>query len=144
MRRRVLAVGAMVLGVTGILTLALLLCGMRPFVLVSESMEPLYKRGSLCLINTRVESDEVEPGDVVVYRANSGGLVLHRYLGEGFLKGDANEEIQAVDLSPINFVGREVFTLPYIGTPVGVLLSYQWVVWAVAGGIVLWAVVRKE
>lgn len=144
MRRRVLGGLAVLFGVYGLICILLFVFGLRPFVLESESMEPLYRVGSLCLINTRVESGDVKAGDVIVYRANSGALVMHRYLGEGFLKGDANEEMQAVDLTPVNFIGREVFTLPYIGTPVGVLLSYHWIVWVLAGGVLIWAAVRKE
>ena len=56
----------------------LLVFGYRPFILSSESMEPLYSKGSLCLIKTTYTPDDVNVGDVIAYRSDAGALVLHR------------------------------------------------------------------
>ena len=40
-------------------------------------MEPLYPKGSLSWIDTKVEPDELQVGDVVVARTKVGNLIMH-------------------------------------------------------------------
>lgn len=104
----------------------LVLLGYRPFVLMSGSMEPLYSEGSLCFVNTRIPLDDLSAGDVLVYR-ESDFLVLHRLVGiegetdgviQARLQGDTNNIAQDVELSSINYVGREAFTIPALGAAI--------------------------
>ena len=76
--RNILCGVSMVFGITGIVLVVLLAFGYRPFILSSESMEPLYSKGSLCLIKTTYTPDDVNVGDVIAYRSDAGALVLHR------------------------------------------------------------------
>ena len=119
--------------IIGILALILVLVGFRPFILKSESMEPIYTKGSLCWVNTRVDLDSVEVGDVLVYRSPANTLVLHRLVEKSVsvdtstlpvvMQGDANRISQDVTLSSINFIGREAFTIPRLGVVIEHILS---------------------
>lgn len=125
--------------VVGLLCLTLVLLGYKPFILVSPSMEPLYTKGSLVWADTRPTLDEIEIGDVLVYRASSGNLVMHRLVGEGLLQGDANNVAQEVELSKTNYVGRVAFSLPWLGDAVTAVLSVKWVVFGVVGMLIVLA-----
>lgn len=120
--KNLLAIVTIVAGVIGVLALILVLAGFRPFILKSESMKPVYTKGSLCWVNTRVDLDSVEVGDVLVYRSPANTLELHRLMGKSFsadtsslpvtMQGDTNSMSQDVTLSSINFIEREAFTIP--------------------------------
>ncbi len=123
--KRLVAVLSAVLFVFALTAFVLVCMGFRPFVLQSPSMEPLYKEGSLCWVDTRVQLDSLKAGDVLAYRTPADALVLHRLTSvisssEDELivstQGDANSTAQAVTLSRINFVGREAFSIPGLGS----------------------------
>lgn len=144
--RNVIGVVSGIGAVVGVLCLALVAFGFRPFILTSPSMEPLYAKGSLVWADTKVKVEDVEIGDVLVYRAPSGNLVMHRLVGENLMQGDANNTAQEVVLDKTNYVGREAITIPWIGDAVSAVLSVRWIVWAVIGVLVIVACVpqRKE
>ena len=106
-----------------IVLIVLLVLGYHPFVLSTQSMEPTVMKGSLCWVDTKITPQEVEVGDIVVYRSPANSLVLHRLVdmeeGKYVLKGDASQKKQEVALSKINFIGREVFSIPGLGSFVG-------------------------
>lgn len=123
----------------------LVLLGYRPFVLMSGSMEPLYSEGSLCFVNTRILLDDLSAGDVLVYR-ESDFLVLHRLVGiegetdgviQARLQGDTNNIAQDVELSSINYVGREAFTIPALGAAVEHIPSA--LIWSLAAVFIILA-----
>lgn len=109
---------AIITCIFGLISLSLILAGLRPFILVSESMEPIYKKGSLCWVNTRTDYSSLNVGDVIVYRSPANTLVLHRIVEiipednslSVVMQGDANNTKQAIDLSNINLVGRSALT----------------------------------
>ena len=144
--RNVVGVLAGLSGVVGVLCLLLVALGYRPFILTSPSMEHLYAKGSLVWVDTKVELDTVGIGDVLVYRAPSGNLVMHRLVGENLLQGDANNTAQEVILDRTNYIGREAITIPWLGDAVSAVLSVRWIVWSVIGVLVIAACVpqRKE
>ena len=67
-------------------------------------------------------------------------------VGDGLLQGDANNTAQKVELDRTNYVGREAFSLPWLGDAVSAVLSVKWVVFVVAGVLVISACIpaRKE
>ena len=140
-------------GIIGVLALILVLAGFRPFILKSESMEPVYTKGSLCWVNTRVDLNSVEIGDVLVYRSPANTLVLHRLVDKSAsvdtsslpvtMQGDANSMSQDVTLSSINFIGREAFTIPRLGVVVEHILSNN-AIWFIVAVFVLLAAVPWE
>ena len=142
--KNVVAVVAGIGAVVGIVCLVLVLLGYKPFILVSPSMEPLYAKGSLVWADTRPTLDEIEVGDVLVYRASSGNLVMHRLVGHNLLQGDANNVAQEVELSKTNYVGRAAFSLPWLGDAVAAVLSVKWIVFIVVGVLLVLACIPQR
>lgn len=97
------------------------LLGIKPYVVLSGSMEPAIPTGSVAFVNTR--DTDVSIGDIVTYKLPSvnGGetLVTHRIIreedGNWITKGDAND---VEDLSPVSqeqIVGCYRFLIPMAG-----------------------------
>ena len=150
--KNLIAVIASVTAALGLATLCLMMLGYRPYVLKTQSMEPQYRQGSLCWVNTRVSLEQLSVGDPIVYRSPANSLVLHRLVNIDHsddsslsvtMKGDANELAQEVSLSPINYIGREAFTLPELGSIVDFLLSHH-ALWLVIGAFVLLSCIPWE
>ena len=141
--KNLIAVIASVTAALGLATLFLMMLGYRPYVLKTQSMEPQYRQGSLCWVNTRVSLEQLSVGDPIVYRSPANSLVLHRLSLSVTMKGDANELAQEVSLSPINYIGREAFTLPGLGSIVDFLLSHH-ALWLVIGAFVLLSCIPWE
>ncbi|MBR6968379.1 MAG: signal peptidase I [Ruminococcus sp.] len=118
-------------------TAVLWIAGIRPYVVVSGSMEPAIHVGSVCVINQHSPYDSIEKGDIIAFRAGSGVLVTHRAAGiteEGIVtKGDANN---AEDLSPVtkeNYIGRTIFSVPKLGYAVRSVRTKGGLISAAAG-----------
>ena len=94
--------------------------GIRPFIVLSGSMEPAIKTGSIVYINTNVYSYEIEKDDIIAFKLNNQ-TVTHRVVevnkdAETFItKGDANKERDALPVSFINYRGKTIFSIPYVG-----------------------------
>lgn len=99
--------------------------GIRPYVVLSGSMEPALQAGGLCIVNERASFDDVREGDIIVFERGLGERVIHRVTAvssSGLVtKGDANGESDGVSTTRANFIGS--------------LLFY----FRDAGGIVTWA-----
>jgi len=130
----VVAIGS---GIMLICLLVLLATGFRPYILTSASMEPTISKGSL-VFTKHTDLEDVQEGDIVVYRSN-GSLVLHRYLGDNQIAGDANNISQSIALSPANFVGKYSFAVPGIGVAISFLLTNHWVLVALIIAVVILA-----
>jgi len=143
-----ITIAAALVAIIGVLALILVLAVFRPFILKSESMEPVYTKGSLCRINTRVDLYSVEFGDVLVYRSPANTLVLHRLVYKSSslpitMQDNANSMSQDVTLSSINFIGREAFTIPRLGVVVEHILANN-AIWFIVVLFVLLAAVPWE
>ena len=118
----------MLVGVVVLLAIALAgvrLIGLKPYVVLSGSMEPIYHVGSLIYVR-EVDPFELEAGDVITFMLDEDTVVTHRVVEvvpdeddptvvRFKTKGDANE---AADGSPVhykNVLGTPVLTLPYMG-----------------------------
>lgn len=151
--KNLVAVSAAIAALLGIVVLILVMAGFRPFILKTQSMEPIYTQGSLCWVDTQATLDSLEVGDVLVYRSPANSLVLHRLVGiresntssllSAVMQGDANELTQDVELSHINYVGREAFSIPGLGSAVDELISRH-VIWITVAVFVLLACVPWE
>lgn len=151
--KNLVAVSAAIAALLGIVLLILVMAGFRPFILKTQSMEPIYTQGSLCWVDTQATLDSLEVGDVLVYRSPANSLVLHRLvhiresntssLLSAVMQGDANELTQDVELSHINYVGREAFSIPGLGSAVDELISHH-VIWITVAVFVLLACVPWE
>lgn len=106
----------------------------RTYVVVSGSMEPVIKTGSIVL-TTPVDPKTLKTGDIVAFTSptNSKDVILHRISGiksqsplRFQTKGDNNNSPDAWDLMDVSILGQQVFAIPYIGhiaayvrTPIG-------------------------
>ncbi len=110
---------AALLVVSAAAVLALLLFGIRPYVVLTGSMEPAIPQGSICLVNSRSSFAEVSAGDVIAFRMGSL-LVTHRAVRvdvDGVVtKGDANNTEDTGDkVTEQNFIGKVIFCIPSVG-----------------------------
>lgn len=97
------------------------LVGLRPFAVLSGSMEPAYHVGSLIYVKACDPAD-VEVGDPITFVLDEDlNVATHRVIEidaenqHFYTKGDANN---APDGAPVyfkNLIGRPVFTIPYLG-----------------------------
>ena len=135
--KNLLTVMSVVSAILVVALLVLLVVGLRPYILESSSMEPTVTKGSLVFVKHN-EVSEVKDGDVVVYRTN-GQLVLHRYIGENRIQGDANSLAQSITLTDSNYVGTLSFSIPGIGFFVSFLLQQKWILWVLILSFVILA-----
>ena len=103
-----------------------LIQGYSSFVVVSGSMQPTLKVGSIVLT---AKSPTYQIGDVVAFENSIKQVVTHRIvdkasISEGNfyeLKGDANNTADNDPVSEKSIIGKSVFAVPYIGKLVQML-----------------------
>lgn len=92
----------------------------KPYVVMSGSMEPVIHVGSMAYVNRGIESEDIKVGDIITFNINLGTYVTHRVVeidseSKYFItKGDAND----INDAPVpfdNFVGKTEFSIPYFG-----------------------------
>ena len=127
---------------TAIIVAALFIVGLfiakiRPYVVVSGSMEPAIHVQSVCFVNENIPLDRIEPGDIISFRMDNM-LVTHRVTavsdGTCTTKGDANNVEDATSVTASNYVGKTVFVVPNVGA-VMILLHTTW--GRIAAGVIL-------
>lgn len=102
-----------------VLFLIPILLGIKPFIVLSGSMEPTIKVGSIAYINTHEKVQNIKDGDIIAFSFGDS-QVTHRVLkineNQTFTtKGDANS---VEDFAPVNFEnykGKTIFWIPNIG-----------------------------
>lgn len=103
----------------GGLFLILYICGIVPYVVLSGSMEPTIKTGSLCFINKHTKIEDIKEKDIIAFKLKDGTLVTHRAIeitDSGIVtKGDNNEEADSNKVKKGNFVGKDLFWIPKVG-----------------------------
>ena len=101
------------------------LAGIRPFIVLSGSMEPNYPVGSLILVR-KVDCRELKPGNVITFFLADNTVVTHRISavvshGEDSprlsfrTKGDANAAEDGGFVSAEAIIGTPIFYVPYLG-----------------------------
>lgn len=109
--------------ILAILLVGVRFLGLKVFTVLSPSMEPMYKTGSVIYVKS-VKPEELEVGDVITFSISKTTIATHRIVeilpkNNGYLyfqtKGDANEIKDAFPVHEANIVGTPVFTIPYLG-----------------------------
>lgn len=95
-----------------------LLFSLTPYVVMSGSMEPSIRTGSLCFVDG--SDTDAKPGDVIAFRAADGILVTHRVVdvteeGSYITRGDNNNEADTAPVSKENVTGKTLFSIPAAG-----------------------------
>jgi len=105
-----------------VLLVGVRLFGIKPYTVLSGSMEPTYHVGSLVYVKD-VDPYSMKLRDPVTYSI-SGTVVTHRIvevLDEGTpnvryrTQGDANETPDGEPLRPENIIGKPIFSIPLLG-----------------------------
>lgn len=91
---------------------------------LSGSMEPTFKTGSVIAINPNINPEELMAGDVITFKIDEHNLVTHRIVqvieqdqSRMFMtKGDNNDAADSSLVLSENVVGKYTgFTIPYVG-----------------------------
>ncbi len=120
--------------IIGIVFVFLFIIRIEPYVVLSGSMEPTLHVGSLSFINKNYKYEDLKKGDIIAYKAETKVLVAHRVYSieeNGIItKGDANESDDGLSVNKVNYIGKNVFNIPYVGyavryiqTPKGKIIS---------------------
>lgn len=101
-----------------VVLLILFAVGIRPYTVITGSMEPEIPTGSVCFVDHRAEFQDVHEGDVIAFHAGSV-MVTHRAVKiteDGIVtKGDANNTEDSSVVTSENFVGQTIFHVPRVG-----------------------------
>lgn len=129
---------ALILITAVVLVFAATRFGWRVDAVLSGSMEPGLKVGSLA-ITRPVGAEEIRTGDVIAFRSAVSALpIVHRVVaaedGSSFrTKGDANENADPFLVPAQDVLGRVCCRVPFLGyaaqfvkTPFGILLICVW------------------
>lgn len=96
--------------------------GIDRYLVVSGSMEPSLYAGDIVFVNTDVDFEDVEIGDVIIFQYDERNII-HRVVdetwieGEKYLKtkGDNNKSADGYLTTKYNFCGVSVCRIPKIG-----------------------------
>ena len=132
--------------VLGISSLVGVMMGLRPFVMISESMHPEVPKNSLVLLDTSASVEQVEVGDNVAYVLGKVEA-MHKTASVGSDEivvkslADQGETLVSADM----YVGKEVLSIPAVGGWIRSVLYYKWAVIGIAGAlIVVGCIPRKK
>lgn len=138
-----------IVGVFILITVGPMAIGITPYVVTSDSMEPVIMNGNLAYIQ-KAESKsplaklipytEPQNGDVVAFKQhNESGTVtvIHRVLeinenGEYVMKGDNKSGTDIASVPREDIIGMYKFGIPKLGITVNALKTTKWFVIAIA------------
>lgn len=121
-------VSGILVGIVVLLAIALVgvrLVGLKPFVVLSGSMEPVYHVGSLIYVKS-VDYKQLQVGDPITYMISEDTVVTHQIIEvlvdeedpdtiRYFTQGVANDVPDGTSVHYKNIIGKPVFSIPYLG-----------------------------
>lgn len=118
-------VNGVLIGMVVLLAIALVgvrLIGLDIYVVLSGSMEPEYKTGSVIYVK-EIDPEDLKVDDVITFRLDEDTIATHRIIEvtekDGHTafrtKGDANDLEDAAAVFASQVVGTPIFTIPYLG-----------------------------
>ena len=142
---------------TTVLVVAIVICvillagvrlvGLKPYAVLSGSMEPEYPVGSLLYVKN-VDTDKLKVGDDITFMLDKDTLATHRIVKvihdeedasvvRFRTKGIANEYEDGNLVHSKNVVGKPVFDIPYLGYVSSYIQNPPGLYIAIAGGIII-------
>ena len=96
--------------------------GIQRYLVVSGSMEPNLYAGDIVFVNTNIDFEDVEIGDVIIFK-HRGMNIIHRVEDEALIcgekrlktKGDNNKNADGYLATEDNFCGVAEYVIPKIG-----------------------------
>jgi signal peptidase len=123
------------------------LLGWQGVIVLSGSMEPELRVGGLAFVDPDVGAADIEPGDIISFRAANGQRITHRVVEtvrtDSALsfrtKGDANDDPDPDLVQAHDVLGRVRFDVPYAGYAAQLLRQRLWfyLLLGVPGGILV-------
>lgn len=121
-------ISSILVGIVVLLAVALVgvrVVGLRPYAVLSGSMEPTYHVGSLIYVKA-VDYKQLEVGDPITYMISQNTVVTHRIIEvlpdeenpetlRYFTQGDANNVPDGTSVHYKNIIGKPIFSIPYLG-----------------------------
>ena len=124
--------------IMGLISVAGVMMGLRPFVMISESMHPEVPRNALVLLDTSAPLSDVKTGDNVGYVLGKVEA-MHKTVSVGsdelVVKSLADDGTSVV--TPSTYIGKEVLSIPQVGGWIRKALDYKWIVIGIAGLLVV-------
>lgn len=130
--------------VVGIVSLIAVIAGIRPFVMISESMHPEVPKNSLVLLDTASNVTDVAVGDNVAYVLGKVEA-MHKTTR---LSSDDNGNVDEIVVRSLaddgesvvtasTYLGRQVLAVPGVGGWLRSVLNYKWIVVAIAVALIV-------
>ncbi|MDO8515026.1 MAG: signal peptidase I [bacterium] len=100
----------------------------KMFTVLSGSMEPAIKTGSIVVVKPQ---PLYQTGDVITFREKNDSKITttHRIFGieDGrfVTKGDANNSTDSTGVADGQIIGKTIFSVPYLGYPVSFTKTQQ-------------------
>ena len=121
--------------------------GLRPYAVLSGSMEPTYHVGSLIYVKS-VDYKDLKVGDPITYMLSQDTVVTHRIIEvlvdeedpdtiRYFTQGDANAVADGTSVHYKNIIGKPVFSIPYLGYVSNYIQNPPGMYVAIAAGAIL-------
>ena len=130
--------------VLGVISLTAIIMGIRPFVMVSESMYPEIPKDSIVLLDTNTPFNEIEVGQNIAYILGKFET-MHKVTVAGkdelIVKSLVDNEKSVVGRDI--FLGREIMSIPGVGGWVYTALHYRWIVIIIAISFIVWGCVPQ-
>ena len=132
---RVCSIIGILMIVAGIILCSLLvlpeMIGFHMYHVISGSMEPTIKVGSLLYVREE-NVEEIKEEDIIAFYSSveEGSIITHRVVKNNIVsgafrtKGDANDTEDPTPVPYENFIGKVVLTIPYIGQLLTVMTSF--------------------
>ena len=131
--------------VIGIVSLIAVAFGIRPFVMISESMHPEVTKGSLVLLDISSKLDDVAVGDNVAYRLGKV-VAMHKVMWrtEDELTVRSIVDDGETVVTAFTYMGKQVLNIPQIGGWIRKMLDYEWIGIVAAAGLIVAGCVPKK
>lgn len=143
-------ISSLLVAVVVLLAVALVgvrLIGLKPFVVLSGSMEPEYHVGSLIYVK-ETDYKQLQVGDDITYMLDEDTVVTHRIIEvlvdendpevlRYFTQGIANDVPDATSVHYKNIIGKPLFSIPYLGYVANYIQNPPGTYVAIAAGAIL-------
>ena len=134
----------------GITSLIAVVMGIRPFVMISESMHPEVPKNALVLLDTSASLSDVKTGDNVGYVLGKV-VAMHKTI---HLSSDDSGNVDEIVVKSLaddgestvttaTYLAKEVLSIPQIGGWIRKALDYKWIVIIAAAGLIIIGCVPK-
>lgn len=141
---------AMILGIVICVTLLPVKSNYKIYYVISGSMEPTIKTGSLIIVQPK---ESYKEGDVVSFRSGRGSVTTHRIISRESkgdqvfykTKGDANNVADTLTIDASKIEGRYLHTIPLLGSIFSYFKSFQGfiILFIVPATIIIYEEIRK-